>query len=234
MHPLLKEACAEADILTARALGADGRWASRLSPRGTVANAAPRITGRSPAAFSLAGSWFSCSWEEGGFLNFSLSPAWFSAAAEQLPEPDTALIPPLPPSAAGFPARICPRDWRFLTLWLGHIPAPAQAARQDSSNPGWLVRRTANRLETLETRCPAECGWTEREQALLLEALRAEAFRGARNRAQAQTRLAERIWRERPETIPQPVNRFLRAVLQASPEREWFTENSPNNQENCV
>lgn len=149
----------------------------------------------------LEGTWFSAAIPAGGYLNLTLAPAWYDAAAGEPVEtgtPVTTPVPPLPP----FPAEIHPADWCCLCRTQKKPPTASLAARQDAGNPAWLVRYTAERLERLAERGvpSAEHPWTEGERQLLL--LAAEFAQRQERDTPAQrfrylTELARQVWQAR-------------------------------------
>ena len=149
----------------------------------------------------LEGTWFSAAIPAGGYLNLTLAPAWYDAAAgepAELGTPVTTPVPPLPP----FPAEIHPADWRCLCRTQKKPPTASLAARQDAGNPAWLVRYTAERLERLAERGVPSAAhpWTKGEKQLLL--LAAEFAQRQERDTPAQrfrylTELARQVWQAR-------------------------------------
>lgn len=153
----------------------------------------------------LAGTWFSHAIPLGGYVNLTLRPAWYGVAAAEPARagvPVTTPTPPIPP----FPAEIAPGDWRCLCRTSKRPPVPALAARQDSGNPAWLIRYTAERLEQLFQRQGEDrTSVSKGEQALLLLAAEFAQRSGQDTPAQLfryLTGLARQVWQFRCFTGP--------------------------------
>lgn len=215
MHPLLAQACAQADQALSLALDRPISVTTRPSERCDLASAAPRALHLDAAplcaALDLSGTWLSEVTARDGFLNFTLAPEWYPAAAAQPHAP--APLPELPPVVTDFPAAIHPFDWRFLTSLTGRSPKVALAARLDRGNPGALVRLTLQRLEAVDGRTPEQCGWMERERALLLLLARWEENVSPRAQALFLERAAREIWALGPLNLPAPLLRCARGTL---------------------
>lgn len=216
MNPLLTAACEEADNLIAAVLGARCPVRSRLSQRGTIANPAPRALRLDGAALAgsidLTGSWFSHVEQEKGFLNFTLSEGWYQAAAAQAPEAPPPL--PEPPLTGVFPAVIAGEDWRFAKALYG-APVPELCARQDASNPGWLVRYTLRRLKVLEARAPVTLPLRDAERSLLRTLARFEPGASPHQQADYLYALARQLWEQPLPALSLVLNRHSQAVLSA-------------------
>lgn len=215
MNPCLIEACDQADNRIAAVLGSRCPAKSALSRRGTVANPAPRVLKldgqRLADVIDLSGSWFQSVEAEGGYLNFTLSAAWYQAAVEALPAIGEMGEPPVVP--VDFSARIDPWDWHFWKALRGKVPDPAIAARQDRENPGWLARYTVQRLADLEPQAGETPPWTEEQKGLMLALARYP--QGARPQALAVylDELSRKIWEIGPGRIPAALNRHCRRIL---------------------
>lgn len=211
MRELLREACRQTEQAIGEALGRTCPVRSRLSQRGTIANAAPkalRLDGEELASrLSLEGTWLESVSCENGFLNFTLREEWMRAAAERPPAEQP--LPPLPAVPVSFPARIHREDWFFA----GKKASPTLCARQDQENPGWLVRVTEERLHGLEARAVCREDWTEEEKALLLRlAALDEGMSRGRLRDELTT-LARLIWRIGPHRMDPRLNLCCQRVL---------------------
>lgn len=211
MQQLLRTACQQADSVLAAALGYPCPVKSQLSPRGTVANPAPRALHLDGEALLprlvLDDTFLESVTCEGGFFNFILKEAWFTAAVQQPLDWDE--LPTLSPVETDFPAAIHPGDWAFA----GKKASPALCARQDEKNPGWLVRITEQRLQAVEARAQTELHWTDPSKKLFLHlAAYDEGMRTGRLCAYL-TELAQMVWQAHPHRLPAPLNRCCQAVL---------------------
>lgn len=215
MHPLLVQACAQADQAIVRAARRPVSPRTGPSEHADLASPAPRVLHVDAedlcGALELSQSWLAEVRPRDGFLNFTLAPGWYAAAAAQPTEP--VPLPVLPPVSVRYPAKIHPFDWHFLTALRGREPDPALAARQDRSNAGALVRLTLKRLEQVEGRCPEQCVWTREERRLLLLLCRWEEDARPKRRALFLERLAGEVWTLGPLNIPGPLSVFARGVL---------------------
>lgn len=215
MNPLLTAACGEADNLISVVLRQHCPAQSRLSQRGTISNPTPRALRLDAAALAagidLTGSWFSAVKHQGGFLNFTLSENWYRAAAAQMPDP--ASLPSEPPLTTAFPAVIAPEDWRFAKALYGRPPAPEQCARQDASNPGWLVRYTLRRLNALEHRAPGPLFLNNPERALIRTLVQFDRGVSPRRQADYLYALACQLWELSLPSLSSALNQHCQAVL---------------------
>lgn len=218
-HPLLQQACAQSEQCIAAALQAPCRTKSKLSARGTLANAAPRaarVDGNTLARWlDLSDTWFRSVTCEGGFLNFLLSDSWYDAVLAQPPRAQT--LPELPEPPTGkplFPALIHGEDWCWAKLLGGVALRPERVALQGRDNAGWFVRCTAKRLATLFPRAPhAPILWTERTRALVRQLAAFDADASAKAQALALVALSDQLWACRMDTLPQSLNAFALAVF---------------------
>lgn len=217
MHSLLTSACAQADDCIAAALARTPRARTAPSPRGTLASAAPRSCGTDAEALAqrlaLAGTWLEEVQAVNGFLNFTLSTQWYEAVIRQpLSAPPMEELTPL---EHPFPASIHPFDWAFFCALRGKKPQPELMARQDQSNPGWLLRVTLRRLERTEERCACSTAWTAEARALLLLLARYEESAGAKRQALYLTQVCQELWSFGPLRLSAPLNRFAQGVLRS-------------------
>jgi hypothetical protein len=208
--------CREADALTG-GRGAKLRGDQIASPAPFAlagqAGCPPEALARQMAqTLPLQGSSFSAVAAAGGYLNFTLSPAWLSALEEQLcliantepDEQDIAIIPDLP-------VRCLQGDLALLPL-LGRRPSVETAARQDGQNPGWLVRYTLRRLRRFGA--VGEAAEPALPSALLLAAAQLlEPGVPRRICAQRLVALTEQIWRVTPQRLPPRTAAALAAAL---------------------
>lgn len=211
MKRLLETACRQADEVIERGLNRPCPVKSRLSPRGTIANPAPKalqLDGTELAQrLCLTGTVLERVTCEGGFLNFTLKEEWFDAAVKcplALEE-----IPQLPPIKVDCPAFIHPGDWAFA----GKKAKPELCARQDEGNPGWLVRITEERLKTLENRAKSSICWTQEQKMLLLKLASYDEEMSVGRLSAFLTDLARLIWQQKPHRIPRDLNRCCQSVL---------------------
>lgn len=215
MHPLLTQACAQADQSIAHALGRSVSVPTRPSDRGLLFSAAPRalsVDARELAhRLELSRTWLEGVRAQNGFLNFTLGSAWYDEVVKQ--PPDVVPLPEVPPVPVFFPARIEPFDWSFLTALRGRDPEPALAARQDPDNPGALVRMTLRRLEQVEGRAPRESVWDGDRRSLCLLLARFEEGAGPKRQAICLERTARAVWEIGPLHLSGPLLRFTRSVL---------------------
>lgn len=215
MHALLRCACAQADRALAQVLQGPPPVPARPSDRADLASAAPRALGADGAVLAarlnLSETWLEGVSARDGFLNFTLSGAWYEAAVGQPPE--LVSLPTLPPVQTGFPGRIDPFDWAFLCALKGRPPLPALAARQDAANPGALVRLTLRRLEQVQDRVPPEIAWTQQNRRFLLLLARFEPQARPKRQALYLQSVAEQVWELGPLRLSAPLLRFARGVL---------------------
>lgn len=217
MHPLLISACAQADDCIAAALGHAPGARTVPSPRGTLASAAPRSCGADADTLAerlvLSGTWLEGVQADNGFLNFTLSAQWCDVVVRQ---PWSA--PPLEGLAAlkhPFPASIHPFDRAFFCTLRGKAPQPELIARQDRTNPGWLLRVTLRRLEHIEARCACSTAWTAEARALLLLLARYEESASAKRQALYLSQVCQELWCFGPLRLSAPLNRFAQGVLRS-------------------
>lgn len=211
MEQLLAVACQQADAAIEKAISRPCPVKSKLSPRGTIANPAPKalhLDGEELAGrISLENSWLDTVTCDNGFLNFTLSQKWMDAAAHA--EGEWTEFPPLPPVPVTSPALIHSEDWFFM----GKKASPALCARQDEENVGWLVRMTEERLKKVEPRADVDNLWTkERESLLLRLAAYDESMSEGRLRDYL-VDLARAIWQIHPHRLPLPLNRCCQRTL---------------------
>lgn len=215
MHPLLTQACSQADQVISKALGRATPVLTRPSDHADLSSPVPRALGmdgeRLAARLELSGTWLESVAVQDGFLNFALRRSWFSAAAAQPPE--MVPFPELPPVSADFPAKIHPFDWRFLTALRGREPDPAVAARQDGENPGALVRLTLCRLEEIASRVTEGEQWDRSGRRLLLLLSRFEPEARPKRQAIFLAAAAGEIWEIGPLHLSAPLADFARGVF---------------------
>ena len=215
MNPLLTQACAQADAALRRALERSDFPPTRPSDRAELYSAAPRALGLDSEALAagleLSGTWLASAAGRGGFVNFTLTEAWFDAAAAHPPGRVPLSAPEPVPAAC--PARIDPFDWCFLTALKGKAPDPALAARQDRENPGALVRMTLRRLEDVEERATESAPWTAQRRALLLLLARFEPKAGRKRQAIYLSQVARAVWELGPLELGAPLLRCAAGVL---------------------
>lgn len=215
MHALLCGACAQADRAIALAMDRPVSVPARPSDRADLVSAAPRALGTDAAALAerldLSGTWLDCVTARAGFLNFTLSAAWYEAAVTQPPE--IVLLPDPSPVSMDFPAKIDPFDWCFLNALRGKVPDPALAARQDAANPGALLRLTLRRLEQVEGRVPPVTDWTEETRRFLLLLAQLEPAARPKRQAIYLETVARRVWDLGPLHLSAPLLRFARGAL---------------------
>lgn len=215
MHALLCGACAQADRAVSAAMGRPVPVPTRPSDRADLVSAAPRALGADAAALAdrldLNGTWLESVTARAGFLNFTLSAAWYEATVTQPPE--IMPLPDLSPVSVDFSARIDPFDWCFLSALRGKVPDPALAARQDAANPGALLRLTLRRLEQVEGRVPPVTDWTEENRRFLLLLAQYESEARPKRQAIYLEAVARRVWDLGPLHLSAPLLRFARGTL---------------------
>lgn len=215
MHPLLREACVQADRAVSAAMNRPVSVPARPSDRGELASAAPRALHVDAEALAgrldLSGTWLAAVTPQAGFLNFTLSAAWYEAAAAASPE--IVPFPALSPVPMDFPAKIDPFDWRFLTALRGRAPDPALAARQDAANAGALVRLSLRRLEQVEGRVPPLTVWGEENRRFLLLLAQWEPDARPKRQAMFLESAARKVWDLGPLCLSAPLLRFARGAL---------------------
>lgn len=211
VNVLLEEALHQADSAIAQSVGTPCPVKSKLSPRGSVANPAPRVLHMDGEAvlsgISLENTWFSSVSCENGFLNFILSQQWLDCAIN-IPQKAQA-FPQLPDAPVHYFAAIHPEDWFFAEK----KATPALCARQDEQNAGWLVRVTEERLKTLENRCPAQALWTEQEKQLFLRLCGFDEGMSWGKMTDYLTELARLIWQLHPHRLSRPLNVYAQRIL---------------------
>lgn len=211
MKDLIQAACRQADAALEAALGELCPIQSRFSPRGTIANPFPRISGRDgeelAGGISLGGTFLEAVSHQGGFLNFTLGSDWYDAALK-LPLQEKP-FPPLPPCSLSFSAQIHPEDWAFA----GKQADPQRCARQDAANPGWLVRITEQRLRSVEPFAKEDVCWTDDLRRLLLQLAALEGEKSAGRLSLQLGDAARLIWQIGPHRLPAPLNRLCRVSL---------------------
>lgn len=215
MHPLLRTACAQADRAISVAIARPVPVPTRPSDRADLASAAPRALHMDAQALAgrldLTGTWLESVTARSGFLNFTLSPAWYEAAAACPPE--VVPIPALSPVSVNYPGKIAPFDWHFLTALRGRVPDPALAARQDAANSGALLRLTLRRLEQVEGRVPPETVWREEHRRLLLLLAQFEPKARPKRQAIYLEAVARQAWDLGPLHLSAPLLCTVRGVL---------------------